>query len=158
MLLQSHDGAIHLLPALPAQWASGSFRGLKARGGFIIDMNWQNGQITYLKIKSTLGGACPIRTNAPFTLSAASRNQKAGNSKQKTKAINQEGALSPTPASGLPVSGFSSNVFFEVPKIPTPIIHDSTAVQKPAVKKVYQYELATSAGGTYVFGTDAKNN
>ena len=140
MLLQSHDGAIHLLPALPAQWATGSFSGLKARGGFIIDMSWKNGQITYLKIKSTLGGACPIRTNAPFPLSAAS------------------GALSPTPASGLPISSFSSNAFFEVPKIPTPLIHDSTAVQKPALKKVYQYELATSAGGTYVFGNDAKNN
>jgi alpha-L-fucosidase 2 len=69
MLLQSHDGAIHLLPALPSKWSKGSVSGLKARGGFVIDMNWKDGNLSYLKIHSTLGGACPVRTNCRLQLS-----------------------------------------------------------------------------------------
>lgn len=62
MLLQSHGGEIFLLPALPDAWANGSVRGLRARGGFIVDMDWKDGQLTYVKIKSTLGGNCRIKS------------------------------------------------------------------------------------------------
>jgi alpha-L-fucosidase 2 len=62
MLLQSHDGAIDILPALPKAWNNGSITGLKARGGFIVDAEWKDGKVTRLLIKSTLGGICRLRT------------------------------------------------------------------------------------------------
>jgi alpha-L-fucosidase 2 len=66
MLLQSHDGLVHLLPALPTEWASGKVTGLKARGGFTIDMQWKDGKITALKINSSLGGNCRILVHQPL--------------------------------------------------------------------------------------------
>ncbi|HTL69409.1 MAG TPA: glycoside hydrolase family 95 protein [Lacunisphaera sp.] len=62
MLLQSQNGEIHLLPALPAAWPAGSVSGLRARGGFeITAMSWQNGKLLRAEIHSDLGGDCPIR-------------------------------------------------------------------------------------------------
>ncbi|NQU22812.1 MAG: glycoside hydrolase family 95 protein [Candidatus Nealsonbacteria bacterium] len=65
MLLQSHGGEIHLLPALPKSWATGSVTGLRARGGFEIDMVWKDGQLTQSTIRSHLGRSCRIRTHSP---------------------------------------------------------------------------------------------
>lgn len=64
MLLQSHAGYIHLLPALPDNWQEGSIRGIRARGGFTIDMEWKKGKITRLSVTSHLGGTCRIREGA----------------------------------------------------------------------------------------------
>lgn len=62
MLVQSQNSEIHLLPALPAAWPSGSVRGLRARGGFeITSMSWQNGRLVRAEIRSDLGGDCHIR-------------------------------------------------------------------------------------------------
>ena len=61
MLLQSHDGTIHLLPALPSTWRNGEVRGLKARGGFVIDQRWRDGRLVHAAVHSTLGGTCRIR-------------------------------------------------------------------------------------------------
>lgn len=61
MLLQSHDGAIHILPALPEKWISGRVSGLVARGGFEIDLKWEKGKETYLTVRSKLGGKCRLR-------------------------------------------------------------------------------------------------
>ncbi len=66
MLLQSHGGEIFLLPALPDVWKTGSVRGLRARGGFIVDMDWKDGRLTHLKLHSTLGGTCRIRSREPL--------------------------------------------------------------------------------------------
>jgi alpha-L-fucosidase 2 len=63
MLVQSHAGEIHLLPALPQAWHTGKVRGLKARGGFEIDMEWERGKLTKAVIHSKLGGHCRVRTN-----------------------------------------------------------------------------------------------
>lgn len=64
MLLQSHAGYIHLLPALPDNWQEGSIHGIRARGGFTIDMEWKKGKIIRLSVTSHLGGTCRIREGA----------------------------------------------------------------------------------------------
>lgn len=61
MLLQSHDGAVNLLPALPVQWASGSMQGLCARGGFVINMEWKEGVLQNCSVHSKNGQTVTIR-------------------------------------------------------------------------------------------------
>ena len=87
MLLQSHDGKIELLPALPKAWANGQVKGLKARGGFTVDISWRDGQLRQVTINSA--------TNDPKQISV--RNQ--GNSVEVTmeNTITLNGDLDKTP-------------------------------------------------------------
>ena len=61
MLLQSHLGEIHLLPALPVAWPRGNVTGLAARGGFLVDISWSDGQLKRAVIRSKLGGRWRVR-------------------------------------------------------------------------------------------------
>jgi len=68
MLLQSHQNEIHLLPALPQEWEEGKVKGLRARGGFRVDMEWQDNQLTEVTITANSSGICRIRTKTPVEI------------------------------------------------------------------------------------------
>ncbi len=61
MLLQSHEDNVHLLPALPNAWPSGSVSGIRARGGFELSIRWNDGRLTAVEILSTAGKQCRLR-------------------------------------------------------------------------------------------------
>jgi len=68
MLLQSHLGEIHLLPCLPDAWPNGSVRGMQARRGFTIDMQWRQSKLDNAVITSHQGNGCKLRTDIPVNV------------------------------------------------------------------------------------------
>jgi len=125
MLLQSHDGDIHLLPAIPDKWKQGSVKGLIARGGYIIDMDWKEGQVTNLKVKSTLGGNCRLRVYNILAIK--------GNSTLKQ------------------ASGANQNPFYAITNIQKPRISESASLKGISVEKGNLYDIQTEAGKVYDF-------
>ena len=121
MLVQSHDGAIFVLPALPDKWKNGTVKGIRLRGGFEIEsMEWNNGAISKLIIKSNLGGNCRIRSNT--------RLKPEGN----TKLISAEGK--------------NSNSFYQVFDGKKPLISEKTTIQKVGLKNTFLYDVNTKPG------------
>ena len=73
MLLQSQNSEIHLLPALPDVWKEGTVSGLRARGGFEVDISWKNGKILCAMIKSDLGRSCQVRASNPLKVTVSDK-------------------------------------------------------------------------------------
>ena len=77
MLLQSHNGSVDMLPALPNVWKEGSVKGLVARGGFEISMDWKSHQLIFAEVKSLCGGVCNVKSSIPVRLEGTSaKSQK----------------------------------------------------------------------------------
>jgi alpha-L-fucosidase 2 len=68
LLIQSHEGFIRLLPSLPAAWPNGSIKGIRARGGFIVDLGWKDYQLIQAEIYSEVGGACYLLCDIPVSI------------------------------------------------------------------------------------------
>ncbi|RAP73577.1 glycosyl hydrolase family 95 catalytic domain-containing protein [Paenibacillus montanisoli] len=74
LLLQSHQGYLHLLPSLPDAWQEGSVKGLRARGGFEVAIDWQAGKLNRAAVKAHAGGHCTIRSERPLTITDGDGN------------------------------------------------------------------------------------
>ena len=76
MLLQSQDGNIHLLPAIPDTWKDGEVKGLVARGGFVVNIGWTNSRVSNAIIYSKNGGLCKVVTNLPMIVKMLNRRSE----------------------------------------------------------------------------------
>lgn len=124
MLVQSHDGFIFILPALPDRWVNGSVEGLLARGGFKVDVAWRDGKISKLTIYSRLGGNCRLRVYNKL---------KGENLHFKT------------------AQGKNPNPFYEVPDVKTPLTSGKAHLGKTTLKESYLYDFDTKPGKQYTF-------
>jgi alpha-L-fucosidase 2 len=126
MLMQSSDGAIHLLPALPDVLKSGNVSGLKARGGFeISNMQWKDGNLISVSIRSNLGGNLRLRTPNQINI-------------EKNKNIKV-------------ASGENPNVFYQVNETAKPIISKESNIKLLDIKPTYLYDVNTTKTGIYTF-------
>jgi alpha-L-fucosidase 2 len=78
MLLQSQNGELHLLPALPAAWPEGEVDGLVGRGNFVVDMRWSGGRLRAARIHARVGGRCALRTAMPVSVAGVDARSTPG--------------------------------------------------------------------------------
>ncbi|MDR2773683.1 MAG: glycoside hydrolase N-terminal domain-containing protein [Tannerella sp.] len=90
MLLQSHSGEISLLPALPAQWANGAVEGLRAKGGFDVDIEWKNGVLSKAVIKAKCDLPCRLRTKTPVIITVDGREAQTSSLEDNLLEFNAE--------------------------------------------------------------------
>jgi alpha-L-fucosidase 2 len=122
MLVQSHAGVIDLLPALPSAWPAGKVTGLRARGGFELDVDWSGGAVRHVIIRSTLGGLCRVRSASALTV---------------------------TGAAARPASGPNANPFYRVHQVALPIVASGAPLTAGAPPSGTAMEFMTEAGGHY---------
>jgi alpha-L-fucosidase 2 len=128
MLMQSSDGDVHLLPALPDVWQKGKIEGIKARGGFeIVNLEWKDGKVSKLIVKSNLGGNLRLRSINPLKSSQKDQLKTA--------------------------KGENTNPFFFVAETARPHISEQAKVELLTLKKTWLYDINTQAGKTYTFTT-----
>lgn len=125
MMLQSHDGAVHVLPAVPDRWKDGKVGGLVARGGFVVDIEWKDGRVSVLKVKSPLGGNLRIRTADELVM----RN-------------GTELAVA---------EGNNPNPYYAVPDVAEPLVSEKAVLDVQPTDKTLLYDVPTVAGKEYVF-------
>jgi alpha-L-fucosidase 2 len=125
MLMQSEDGDLNLLPALPDVWKSkGSISGLKARGGFdVVNIVWKDGQIVKAVIKSNLGGNLRLRVPNEMKMHSGTGLKKA--------------------------NGDNTNTFYQTEKIKAPIVSEKAKITLPDLKPTFVYDIPTVKGKTY---------
>ncbi|MCX6213982.1 glycoside hydrolase family 95 protein [Spirosoma sp.] len=122
MLVQSHAGEIHLLPALPKDWHTGRVKGLKTRGGFTVDMEWKAGKLTKAVVHSALGGNLRIKTNDRMMVQ---------------------------PALSAELSPANPNPLFSFVDAGKPIIKDKTKLGEMSVVKGFIVDMKTEKGRVY---------
>jgi alpha-L-fucosidase 2 len=122
MLVQSHAGVLHLLPALPAAWPSGKVTGLKARGGFEVDMEWAGGKLTRAVLRSKLGGNVRLRTAEAVEIANA-----------KTT----------------PARGANSNPFYHIVDAGKPVLTDASKLPMVATRAATTVDFVAAAGESY---------
>ena len=129
MLMQSSDGAIHLLPALPDAWSEGTVQGLRAKGGFeIVEMRWEKKLLVKVVIKSNLGGKMRLRVPNGLKLSGGKSLQFA--------------------------SGENENPFYQVDEVAAPVISQKALITPPTLKETILYEVPTESGGIFTLVTE----